>query len=110
MRSDRVGGLPLSRDAERGYTDLDATAVTGAVADEVEGHRGVTRARAGLSGARTAPLLTLTVTLDGRVDAGELHHRVVHGAVAHARQALGRPDLPARVELVLPPGARRDVR
>jgi hypothetical protein len=109
-RSDRVGELPLSRDAKRGYTDLDAAALTGAVEDEVEGYRGVTRARAGLSGARTAPLFTLTVALDGRVDAGELHHRVVHGAVAHARQALGRPDLPARVELVLPRGARRDVR
>ena len=109
-RSDRVGEVPLSRDPKRGYTDVDAAALTGAVEDEVEGYRGVTRARAGLSGARTAPLLTLTVTLDGRVDAGELHHRVVDGAVAHARQALGKPDLPARVELVLRRGAHRDVR
>ncbi|MBM7804687.1 hypothetical protein JOD57_000524 [Geodermatophilus bullaregiensis] len=109
-RSDRVAGLPLSRDPRQGYTDLDAAALTGAVEDEVEGYRGVTRARAGLSGARTAPLLTLTVTLDGRADAGELHTRIVGNAVAHARQAVGRPDLPARIELVLPRSGRRDVR
>ncbi|PRY50647.1 hypothetical protein LY71_103211 [Geodermatophilus tzadiensis] len=109
-RSDRVTRLPLARDPRRGDTELDAAALTGAVEDEVEGYHGVTRARAGLSGAATAPLLTLTVTLDGRVDAGELHTRVVDSAIAHARQALGRPDLPARVELVLPRRTRRDVR
>ncbi|MGX5657710.1 alkaline shock response membrane anchor protein AmaP [Geodermatophilus nigrescens] len=109
-RSDRVSALPLSRDPRRGHTDLDAAALTGAVEDEVEGYRGVARARAVLSGAATAPALTLTVTLDGRVGPGELHPRVVRGAVAHARQALGRPDLPARVEFVLPRRPRRDVR
>ncbi|MGY1716866.1 alkaline shock response membrane anchor protein AmaP [Geodermatophilus sp. SYSU D01106] len=109
-RSDRVSALPLSRDPRRGHTDLDAAALTGAVEDEVEGYRGVARARAVLSGAVTAPALALTVTLDGRAGPGELHPRVVQGAVAHARQALGRPDLPARVEFVLPRRPRRDVR
>ena len=108
-RSDRVAEVPLARDPRRGDTELAAAALTDAVEDEVEGYRGVTRARAGLSGASTAPLLTLTVTLDGRVDAGELHRRIVDDAVAHARQALGKPDLPARVELVLPRRARRNV-
>lgn len=109
-RSDRVAELPLARDPRRGHTDLDAAALTGAVEAEVEGYRGVTRARAGLSGASTAPLLSLTVTLDGRVGAGDLHTRIVDSALAHARQAVGRPDLPARIELVLPRGGRRDVR
>jgi hypothetical protein len=109
-RSDRVSSLPLSRDPRRGRTDLDAAAVTGAVEDEVEGCHGVTRARAVLSGATTAPVLTLTVTLDGRVDPDEVHRRVVDGAVTSVRRALAIPDLLTRLELVLPRRTRRDVR
>lgn len=109
-RSDRVSTLPLSRDPRRGHTDLDAAALTGAVEDEIEVGHGVSRARAVLSGATTAPLLTLTVTLDGRVEVDEVHRRVVEGAVAHAREALAAPELPVRLELVLPRRVRRDVR
>jgi hypothetical protein len=108
-RADRVGELPLVRD-ERGHTDLTAAALTGALEDEVEGYRGATRASAVLTGSTAAPRLSLTVTLDGRVPPAELHARLVEQAVAHARTAVGRPDLPVRIELLLPRHPRRDVR
>jgi hypothetical protein len=109
-RSNRVGELRLVTDRRRGNTDLAARALTDAVETEVEGYRGVARASAYLSGAPTAPRLVLTVTLDRRVRPAEVHERVVRAAVSHVREALGRDDVPARLDLQLTRGRRRDVR
>jgi hypothetical protein len=109
-RSNRVGEIRLVTDRRRGNTDLAARALTEAVETEVEGYRGVARASASLSGATTAPRLLLTVTLDGRVKPAEVHERVVGEAVSHVREALGRDDIPTRLDLRLTRGGRRDVR
>lgn len=109
-RSNRVSELRLVTDPRRGHTDLAAGALTGALESEVGGYRGVARTSAHLSGSSTTPHLTMSVTLDGRVEPAELHTRIAHEALAHARSALGRDDLPTRLELNLPSARRRDVR
>jgi hypothetical protein len=109
-RSNRVGEVRLTADPRRGTTHLAAGALTVAVEDEIEGYRGVTRASAYLSGATTAPRLSVAVTLDGRVKPAEVHERIVREAVSHVREALGREDVPTRLDLRLPRGRRRDVR
>jgi hypothetical protein len=109
-RSDRVGEVRLVTDRRRGNTDLAARALTDAVETEIEGYRGVTRASASLSGASTAPRLSVTVTLDGRVKPAEVHERIVREAASRVREALGRDDVPTRLELQLTRGGRRDVR
>ncbi|MPQ96633.1 alkaline shock response membrane anchor protein AmaP [Modestobacter sp. I12A-02628] len=100
-RTDRVGDLRVAAD-DLGTIDLVSRALADAVGDEVESYPGVTRAVARLTGSAQAPALSLRVTLDGSVPPDDVHARLVDEAVAHARLALGREDLTARVELVVP--------
>jgi hypothetical protein len=108
-RSNRVSQLRLATDPQRGHTTLSASALTDAVTGEIEGYHGVTRAAAHLSGTSTAPRLSLTVALDGRVGPGEIHRRITVEAIPHARQALSTDHLPTRLELQLPRTQHRDV-
>jgi hypothetical protein len=110
LRTDRLRGIDLRPSGRDGQTYLDGDAITDAIEDEVESYRGVSRTRARLSGKRTAPRLTLVVTLDGRVGVGEIRHRVEEQALDHARHALETDWLPTRVDLTLPPAAQRNVR
>lgn len=109
-RSNRIGELRLVTDPQRGHTDLAASGLADALTTEIEDYRGVSRASAHVTGAPTAPRVSLTVTLDGRVEPAEVHRRVVEEAVVHARTALSRESLPVRLELQLPRAHQRDVR
>ena len=109
-RSNRVSELRLATNPHRGHTDLTASALTDALTGEIEDYHGVSRATAHLSGANTAPRLSLTVALDGRVEPAEIHRRITAEAIPHARQALSTDHLPTRLELQLPRTPRRDVR
>ena len=110
LRTDRLRGINLRPSGRDGQTYLHGDAITGAIEEEVESYRGVSRTRARLSGTRTAPRLTLVVTLDGRVGVGEIRHRVEEQALDHARRALDSDWLPTRVDLVLPQATQRNVR
>ena len=106
----RVSHLDLESDRGAGRTVLSGGAVTSAVAGEIEGYRGVAGASAYLLGSRGAPTLLLRATLDGRGDPAEVRRRIQDDAVAHARHALDKPDLPVRLELRLAGNTRRDLR
>jgi hypothetical protein len=108
--SNRISELRLATDPQRGYTDLTTRALTHAVIGEIEGYHGVTRATAHVTGTSTAPKLSLTVALDGRVGPAEIHRRITAEAIPHARQALSADHLPTRLELQLPRAQHRDVR
>lgn len=106
----RLSHLEIESDRSAGRTVLSGSAVTGAVAGEIEGYRGVSGASAYLLGTRGTPTLLIHATLDGRGDPAELRHRIQADAVVHARQALDRPDLPVRLELRLASTSQRDLR
>lgn len=106
----RVGPLDLEPDRSAGRTVLAASAVSDAVVEDVESYRGVQGASAYLLGSRGAPTLLVHATLDATGDLGEVRRRIETDAVAHARQALDRPDLPVRLEIRLAPDTRRHVR
>lgn len=110
LRTDRLRGIDLRPSGRDGQTYLQGDAITSAIEEEIESYRGVSRTQARLSGTRTAPRLTLVVTLDGRVGVGEIRHRVEEQALDHARRALEIDWLPARVDLVLPRATQRNVR
>lgn len=106
----RVSHLDLETDRGAGRTVLSGGAVTGAVTEEIESYRGIAGASAHLLGTRGAPTLLVHATLDGRGDPTAIRTRIQTDAVAHARQALDKPDLPVRLELRLAGATRRDPR
>ena len=108
--SSRVGPLDLEPDRRAGRTVLAASAVSDAVAGEIESYRGVQGASAYLLGSRGAPTLLVHATLDATGDLGEVRRRIETGALVHAREALDKPDLPVRLEVRLAASTRRHVR
>jgi hypothetical protein len=110
LRTDRLRGIDLRPSGRDGQTYMQGSAITDAIEEEAESYRGISRARARLSGTRTAPRLSLVLTLDGRVGVAEIRNRVEAQVLGHTRRALGTDWLPTRVELTLPRAARRDVR
>lgn len=97
----RVGGLDLEPNRKEGRTRIASSALTDAVAEEIEGYRGVADASARLVGDQDEPGLALTVSLDDRADVGALRDRIESEAIAHARQALERPELRVLLDLRL---------
>jgi hypothetical protein len=97
--TDRTGDLPLTGDRSGGHTTLSAAALTDAVASEIDGYSGVSAARARLIGDPLAPTLVITATLEESADLAGARRRIEGNAVRHARQALGNPELPVRLDL-----------
>ena len=106
----RVSHLDVESDRTAGRTVLSGSAVTDAVTNEIKGYRGISGATAHLLGTRGAPTLLIHAGLDGRGDPAEIRRRIQTDAVAHARQALDKPDLPVRLELRLASASPRDLR
>lgn len=106
----RVSHLDVESDRTAGRTVLSGSAVTDAVTGEIKGYRGISGASAHLLGTRGAPTLLIHASLDGRGDPAEIRRRIQTDAVAHARQALDKPELPVRLELRLASAAPRDLR
>lgn len=101
LRPTGVRDLQLEPQSTTGHTDLVGAAVTDAVTDEIGTYRGVAGASARLVGDELDPELRLRVQLDSRADVAALRHRIETDAVAHARQALDKPQLPVRLDLVV---------
>jgi hypothetical protein len=109
-RSNRVSSLRIGERTPEGHTTVAGSALTAALENEVEGYRGVQRTHAHLTGSPSAPRLSLTVTLDGRVPVKEVQQQITDQAIAHARQALSVQTLPTRLEMSLPRSSTRDIR
>ncbi|MEO7262618.1 MAG: alkaline shock response membrane anchor protein AmaP [Jatrophihabitantaceae bacterium] len=99
--TDRAGDLPLTGNRSAGRTTLSASALTGAVASEIDSYPGVHSARSRLIGNPLTPTLVITATLEESADLPGLRRRIEANAVQHARQALDDPDLPVRLDLMV---------
>lgn len=110
VRSNRVSALRIGERTEDGHTTVAGGALTGALEREIGDYRGVDDVRAHLTGSPTAPRLSLSVALDGRVPVAEIQERITTQALADARQAMTVDSLPARLELTVPRSGTRDVR
>ncbi|NUR52382.1 MAG: alkaline shock response membrane anchor protein AmaP [Hamadaea sp.] len=97
--TDRVRKLRLRADESRDRVTLAAPAVGDAVQTEVQSYRGVRSAHARLVGEPDDPVLAIEVDTDLDADLAALRDRIEQDAVAHARQALDRPDLRVRLDL-----------
>lgn len=104
-----AGSVELEPDPAAGRTRLRPGALTGAVSDEVEAFAGVRQADATLYGDGRDPLLRLDVVLADGADLPAVRGRIEDTAVAHARRATGRPDLPVWLRLRPASGHRRTV-
>jgi len=101
LRPTGVGDLDLEPGATTGHTYVVGAAVTDAVREEISSYRGVAGARARLVGDEYDPHLQLRVQLDSRADIATVRQRIESSAIARARQALDRPDLPVQLDLVI---------
>lgn len=106
LSSDKVGEIDLERDRTRGSTRVSSRAVTDAVTDDLESQRGVQGARAKFRGDEKEPDLDLTVSVDDTADLGAVRERIETTTVAHARQALSRPDMAVHLTVELAPRQR----
>ncbi len=96
--TDRIRDLAL-RTGDRDRVTLAGSAVGDAVSAEIASYRGVRAARARLVGSDEHPALTIRVDTDVDADLAAIRDRIERDAVAHARQALGQPELPVRLDL-----------
>ncbi|THJ76096.1 alkaline shock response membrane anchor protein AmaP [Candidatus Frankia alpina] len=110
FRTDRSHGLDVTHD-ELGDVHLPATALTDAVEDDVAGITGVRGTRVELRG-RHEPSLEIAVRVARGTDVPVVLGQVCGPVLERARRALGRPDLPAQVDVTAVGGVRRgpDVR
>ncbi|MBW6439805.1 alkaline shock response membrane anchor protein AmaP [Actinoplanes hulinensis] len=99
--TDRIHGVRFATDPTAGATTLAGGAVNHAIDAEIEAYRGVRAASSRLLGTPEEPELAVNVTVDQSADIGALSQRIEIGALTHARQALGRPDLPAALDITV---------
>ncbi len=99
ISTDRAGDIPVPGDKDQGTTILQPTALTGALTREIRTYHGVDSARARVLGHPSAPEVVVTVTARPTADLHMLHSRLESEALAHAREALGRPALPIQLDL-----------
>src|SRR5487761_999678 len=99
VSTDRAGDITVSGSKEQGTTILQPVALTGALTREIETYHGVDTARGRIIGAASDPEIVLTVTATQTADLPALHRRLETEALAHARQALGKTDLPIQLDL-----------
>ena len=101
LRPTAVRDLQLEPRSTTGQTELVSAAVTDAVTGEISRYRGVSSAGARLTGDELDPELRLRVQLDARADVAAIRRRIETEAVARVRQALDRPEMPVRLDLVV---------
>ena len=99
--TDRAGDLPMRSSEETGHTTLRHGALTSAVVEEIESYRGVDSAQARLIGDSARPELVVTAVLEETANLVALRQRIEAGALTHAREAVGNPDLPIQLDLTV---------
>jgi hypothetical protein len=98
--TDRAGDLTIPGGTDQGTTILQPAALTDALTREISAYHGVNAARGRVIGDGNAPEIVLTVTTAPAADLPALHRRIETEALAHVRQALGKPSLPVQLHLV----------
>ncbi len=101
VSTDRSGDLLLAGERRHGRTTMKSTALTAAVAHEIQTYRGVASAKSRTTGDGTAARLVVEVTALRGADIAELTQRIDSEALAHARQAMGRPEMPIRLDMTV---------
>ncbi|MEV8510166.1 hypothetical protein AB0368_35790 [Actinoplanes sp. NPDC051475] len=97
----RAADITIATDRSAGPTALDPDALTDAVTTEINSYRGVDTSHARVYGSPTDPRLAITVRTDDDADIAAIRHRLESNALAHLRQALGRPDLPITLDITV---------
>lgn len=101
LRPTGVGEVEVDSGATTGRTSLGGAAVTDAVRAQISGYHGVAGTSARLTGDEHEPVLHLRVQLDSRADPASVRQRIESSAIADVRQAMDRPTLPVRLDLVV---------
>jgi hypothetical protein len=101
ISTDRAGDIPIPVATREGTTILRPTAVTGALTREIGAYHGVQSVHGRIIGDGHDPEIVLAVTAEQDVDLRELHQRIESEALAHARQALSKADLPIHLDLAV---------
>jgi hypothetical protein len=91
--------LIVSTDRAAGRTVLRPEALAAAVRDEITTYHGVSSANARVLGDPGDTRLIVAVAVFSTADIPALRQRIETQALAHARQALGKSDLPIRMFL-----------
>jgi hypothetical protein len=99
ISTDRAGDIAIPSSKDHGTTMLQPTALTGALAGEIETYHGVDAAKGRVIGDARHPQIVVAVTVRPAADLPALHRRLQAEALAHARQSLGQADLPIQLEL-----------
>ncbi|MER7008509.1 alkaline shock response membrane anchor protein AmaP [Dactylosporangium sp. NPDC000555] len=97
----RLADITVAGDHSAGRTTLTSTALGDALSGEIESYRGVHSARTHLEGDPTNPQLAVTVNTQQNADLAALRRHIETNALAHARHALGVPDLPIRLDITV---------
>ena len=84
-----------------GRTTLSPSALTQAVAAEIETYHGVTSARARVIGDPSDPTLVVDVKANRRADVPDLVQRIEREAITHAREALEQPGLGVKLDIAV---------
>ena len=99
VSTDRAGDITVPGSKEQGTTILQPVALTGALTREIGSYHGIDTAKGRIIGDGRDPQIVLTVTASQTADLPALHRRLETEALAHARQALGKTDLPIQLDL-----------
>ena len=98
--TDRAGDLTIPGRTDEGTTILQPAALADALTREISAYHGVEAAQGRVIGEANDPQIVLTVTPVRDGDLPALHRRIETEALAHARQALGKPSLPIQLHLM----------
>lgn len=98
--TDRAGDITIPGSKDHGTTILQPAALTDALTREISAYHDVETARGRVIGDGNDPQIVLTVNPAPSADLPALHRRIETEALAHARQALGKPSLPIQLDLV----------
>lgn len=107
--TDRANDIRITGDRGAGHTTLLAAALSEAVAEEVQTYPGVRSAKARLIGDATDPQLVIEINIEQGADMAALRRRIEMNAVAHARQAMDKPNLAVTLDLTVRDGHTRKV-
>lgn len=97
--TDRADDIMIRGDHDAGRTVLRPEALAAAVRDEITTYHGVSSAKARVLGDSGDIRLIVTVAIFTTADIPALRQRIETQALAHARRALGKSDLPIRMFL-----------
>jgi hypothetical protein len=97
---EHAAGSP-ARDHATGRTSISASALSQAVAQEIDTYHGVLTTRARVLGEPADPSLVIEVKASRRADLPALVQRIEHEAILHAREALESPGLPVKLDIAV---------